>query len=59
VYKRLEAGHFAFPGRVAAGASSSVQLDMRELSMLLEGVDLERGRVHRRWEPGRERGSAA
>lgn len=53
VYKRLEQGQFAFPARVATEASASVSIDMRELSMLLEGVDLERGRVHRRWEPKR------
>ncbi len=59
VYKRLERGRFAFPERVAADPSSSVQIDMRELSMLLEGVDLVRGRVHKRWEPKRRRASAA
>jgi transposase len=58
VYKRLEAGRFAFPERVAMGASS-VEIDIRELSMLLEGVDLDRGRMHRRWEPPSGRRRAA
>jgi transposase len=55
VYKRLERGCFAFPEQIASAASASVQIDMRELSMLLEGVDLKRGRVHKRWEPKRPR----
>lgn len=53
VYKRLEQGCFAFPEQIASASSASVQIDMRELSMLLEGVDLKRGRVHKRWEPKR------
>ena len=56
VYKRLERGQFAFSERVASG-TTSVEIDMRELSMLLEGVDLDDGRVRQRWEPKRtERG---
>lgn len=50
VYKRLERGQFAFPERVACGGDS-VEVDVRELAMLLEGVDLRTGRVHKRWEP--------
>lgn len=58
VYKRLERGQFAFSERVASG-TTSVEIDMRELSMLLEGVDLDDGRVRQRWEPKRtERGAA-
>ncbi len=53
VYKRLERGRYAFPDKIASAASASVPIDMRELSMLLEGVDLKRGRVHKRWEPKR------
>ena len=53
VYKRLEQGCIAFTEQVASAASASVQIDMRELSMLLEGVDLKRGRVHKRCEPKR------
>ncbi|MBX3246520.1 MAG: IS66 family insertion sequence element accessory protein TnpB [Myxococcales bacterium] len=59
VYKRLERGQFAFPSRVASGEASAVSIDMRELSMLLEGVDLDRGRMHRRWEPRRATSSSA
>lgn len=51
VYKRLERGRYAFPEQIASSATTSVQIDMRELSMLLEGVDLKRGRIHKRWEP--------
>jgi len=58
VYKRLERGQFAFPERVASGGES-VEIDMRELSMLLEGVDLRTGRVHKRWEPNRSRAAVA
>lgn len=58
VYKRLESGQFAFPERVALGGDS-VEVDMRELSMLLEGVDLRTGRIHKRWEPKRRRDMVA
>lgn len=58
VYKRLESGQFAFPERVALGGDS-VEVDMRELSMLLEGVDLRTGRIHKRWERKRRRDAAA
>lgn len=51
VYKRLERGRYAFPEQIASSVTTSVQIDMRELSMLLEGVDLKRGRIHKRWEP--------
>lgn len=51
VYKRLERGRYAFPEQIASAPEASVQIDMRELSMLLEGVDLKRGRIHKRWEP--------
>lgn len=55
VYKRLERGRYAFPEQIASAAEASVQIDMRELSMLLEGVDLKRGRIHKRWEPRKPR----
>lgn len=58
VYKRLERGQFAFPERVAQG-DHVVEIDMRELAMLLEGVDLRTGRIHKRWEPKRPRARAA
>lgn len=51
IYKQLERGRFAFPEQIASAATASVPIDMRELSMLLEGVDLKRGRIHKRWEP--------
>jgi transposase len=50
VQKRLERGTFSFPQRVTAQAPS-VELDVHELSMLLEGIDLTRVRTSARWEP--------
>lgn len=50
VHKRLERGKFVFPGRVTADARS-VEIDVHELSMLLEGIDVTRARTSTRWEP--------
>ena len=52
VHKRLERGTFA---RVFAEdeARSHVELDVHELSMLLEGIELQTGRTSARWEPRR------
>lgn len=50
VTKRLERGTFTFPARVSPEASS-VEVDVHELSMLLEGIDVTRARTSRRWEP--------
>ena len=50
VAKRLERGTFTFPERVTSEAAS-VEVDVHELSMLLEGIDVTRARVSRRWEP--------
>lgn len=50
VHKRLERGTFTFPAQVAEGARS-VEVDVHELSMLLEGIDVTRARASRRWEP--------
>lgn len=50
VAKRLERGSFTFPARVTSGAAS-VEVDVHELSMLLEGIDVTRARTSRRWEP--------
>jgi transposase len=50
VHKRLERGTFAFPAKVTGGATS-VQLDVHELGMLLEGIDVAQAHVSRRWEP--------
>jgi transposase len=50
VAKRLERGTFAFPAKVTSEATS-VQLDVHELGMLLEGIDVGEAHVSRRWEP--------
>jgi transposase len=50
VHKRLERGTFAFAARVS-GEAKSVEIDVHELSMLLEGIDIRRAHVSRRWEP--------
>jgi transposase len=50
VHKRLERGTFTFPARVTANASS-VEVDVHELSMLLEGIDAREVRASARWEP--------
>jgi transposase len=57
VHKRLERGTFAFPERVKDGATSVV-IDVHELGMLLEGIDVKRGRTSRRWEPPLHAGAA-
>jgi transposase len=50
VHKRLERGTFAFPAKVTSEATS-VSIDVHELGMLLEGIEVARARVSRRWEP--------
>ncbi|WP_284661461.1 IS66 family insertion sequence element accessory protein TnpB [Myxococcus sp. SDU36] len=50
VHKRLERGTFTFPSQVALGATS-IELDVHELAMLLEGIDVQRARTSQRWEP--------
>lgn len=50
VHKRLEVGTFTFVERLRSDAQS-VEIDVHELSMLLEGIDLSRARVAPRWEP--------
>lgn len=47
VYKRLEAGTFAFP--VAQGQPARVTLRAAELAMLLDGVDWQNVRRRRRY----------
>jgi transposase len=47
VYKRLEAGTFAFP--VAEGQPARVTLRAAELAMLLDGVDWQNVRRRRRY----------
>ena len=50
VHKRLERGRFLFSKQVNADAKS-VEIDVHELSMLLEGIDVARARTSTRWEP--------
>lgn len=50
VHKRLERGTFSFPKRVTADATH-VELDAHELSLLLEGIEVVKAKVSRRWEP--------
>ena len=50
VHKRLERGTFSFADQVMDGARS-VEIDVHELSMLLEGIDVTRARTSQRWEP--------
>lgn len=50
VAKRLERGTFTFPRNVTAEAKS-VEVDVHELSMLLEGIDVSSARTSKRWEP--------
>lgn len=50
VHKRLERGAFTFPRQVTAEATR-VEVDVHELSMLLEGIDVTRTRASTRWEP--------
>jgi transposase len=50
VHKRLERGTSTFPQRVTTEVAK-VEIDVHELSMLLEGIDVTRARTSRRWEP--------
>ena len=50
VHKRLERGTFASLRDVAPDARC-VEIDVHELSMLLEGITFVRGRASKRWEP--------
>lgn len=54
VHKRLERGTFTFPLRVSADVVQ-VEIDAHELSMLLEGIDVARAKISRRWEPALHR----
>lgn len=47
--KRLEEGRFVRPQAVAGG--SALELDATELSMLLEGMDLQKLKRPKRWSP--------
>jgi transposase len=50
VHKRLERGRFTFPARVTENIAS-IEIDVHELAMLLEGIDVRRARTSERWEP--------
>jgi hypothetical protein len=50
VHKRLERGTFSFAAQVVDGVHS-VEIDVHELSMLLEGIDVRQAHASRRWEP--------
>ncbi|MEQ9320078.1 MAG: IS66 family insertion sequence element accessory protein TnpB [Polyangiaceae bacterium] len=54
VQKRLERGTFTFPRQVSSEATS-VEIDVHELGMLLEGIDARHVRVSKRWEPSRHK----
>lgn len=56
VHKRLEQGTFSFPGRVTEKAQS-VEVDVHELTMLLEGIEVVRAKTSPRWEPPRNTGA--
>lgn len=50
VHKRLERGKFAFPKRLAEVAGR-VEIDVHELSMLLEGLAVSQAPAATRWAP--------
>jgi transposase len=50
VHKRLERGTFA-PLRAVTPDAACVEIDVHELSMLLEGIAIVRARRSARWEP--------
>ena len=50
MHKRLERGTFASLRDMKPGAPC-VEIDVHELSMLLEGITFVRGRTSTRWEP--------
>jgi hypothetical protein len=50
VHKRLERRTFTFVERLRSDAKS-VEIDVHEVSMLLEGIDVGRSRMAPRWEP--------
>lgn len=50
LHKRLEQGTFAFARQVDA-TTCSVEIDVHELALLLEGIEVVRARTSARWEP--------
>ena len=56
VHKRLERGQFTFPKKLSE-MPVAVEIDIHELSMLLEGIDITKATLSNRWEPQRHRSS--
>jgi transposase len=50
IAKRLEGGTFAFTRAVTTEAKC-VPIEAHELSLLLEGIEIQQARVSHRWEP--------
>ena len=50
VHKRLERGTFSFAKNIHSDATH-VEVDAHELSLLLEGIEVVKAKVSRRWEP--------
>jgi transposase len=50
VHKRLERGTFTFPARVVESVAS-IEIDVHELAMLLEGIEVRHTHTAARWEP--------
>jgi hypothetical protein len=49
-YKRLERGRFSFVADIDPGATS-IEMDARDLSGLLEGLEVSKARAASRWDP--------
>jgi hypothetical protein len=56
-YKRLEAGSFQIPHRIAPGAA--VELKSAQLAMLLSGIDLTNARQRKRYQRPEKTGENA
>jgi transposase len=51
--KRLERGRFRLPKELPYGATS-IEVDVAELTLILEGIDLRNARRRPRWNPPQE-----
>lgn len=51
VHKRLERGTFIFDANNVKAGAHSVEIDVHDLAMLLEGIDVSTARKSARWEP--------
>ena len=56
--KRLERGTFKLPQELPDGAAS-VEVDIAELTLILEGIDLRGARRRLRWSPPQENAAAS